>query len=175
MSVNHQFIQHEEKIVKRYTKTVPHMVTGKRLDPNRPENQLTWLLQSPDKNFSLHWSETEAPKLTRIAFTYGDEVIELYSDVEVRLFERLNSTLIEQGVLKIYDQSAPLVDTTNLLTDAEVTAIAATKQLPALKKRIATITSIHTLRRILEAIETLDRPMSVARTLQNRIKELETT
>lgn len=174
MSINHQFIQHDDKIVKRYTKTTNGMVSGRRLDPNNPANQMTWLLQSPDGNFKVFWEGTgDQPRCERVAFSYDLEVVELYSDTEVRLFERQNRALIERGILKEYSESSPAVDTTNLLTDEEVTALATTKQPLAFKKKIASITSIYTLQRILESIGAHDRPMSFAKTIQERIKELQ--
>lgn len=173
MSINHQFIQHDDKIVKRYTKTVNGMVSGRRLDPNNPANQMTWLLQSPDGNFKVLWQGTgDEPRCERIAFSYDLEVVELYSDVEVRLFERQNRALIERGVLKEYSEISPAIDTTNLLSDEEVTEFATIKQPLAFKKKISTITSVHTLRRILESVEKRDRPMSFANTVHDRIKEL---
>lgn len=173
MSVNHQFIQFEDNIVKRYTKTVNSMVSGRRLDPARPENQMTWLLKSPDGNFRVLWEGTgDTPKCERIAFSYEDEVIELYSEIEVRLFERQNRALIERGVLKVYSEEAPAIDTTNLLTDEEVKNLAATKQPLSFKKKISEITSVHTLQRILESIEQQNRPVSFMKTVQERIKEL---
>lgn len=174
MSVNHQFIAFDDCIVKRYTKTLPGMVTGKRLDPNRPENELTWLLKSPDGNFIIHWKGEGDPwRCERIAFSYDSEVLELYSATEVKLFEKQNRALIEQGVLKEYSDIAPAIDTTNLLTDEEVIAIATTKQPLSFRKKVSALTSIHTLQRVLEAVEKHDRPVSFVKVVQERIKELQ--
>jgi hypothetical protein len=174
MSVNHQFIQHEDTIVKRYTKTINSMVSGRRLDPNRPENEMVWLLRSPDGNFRVIWTgEGDQPRCERIAFSYDDEVVELYSEKEVRLFERQNRKLIESGVLKEYSEISPAIDTTNLLKDEEVEAIATTKQPLSFKKKVSTITSIYTLDRILVAVQAHDRPFSFVKTVQERIKELQ--
>lgn len=172
MSHNHQFIAFEDKIVKRYAKTSNSILTGYRLDPNRPENRMDWLLTSPTKLFSVIWEDGKQPTLIRTGFSYDDEVIELYSDVEVRLFERLNRATIESGALKVYTDTAPGIDMTNLLTDDEVEAIATTKQIPSIRKKIAAINSPLTLQRILEAVEKHDRPMSVAKAIQSRINEL---
>lgn len=174
MSKNHQFIAFDQQIVKRYAKTTTGILTGYRLDPNRPENQLDWLLSSPNKHFQVVWEDGQQPTIHRTGFSYDDEVIELYSDVEVRLFERLNRSAIESGALKLYSERAPDVDTTNFMTDDEVIAIATTKQIPAIKKKIAGINSQLTLKRILDAVEKHDRPMSVAKTIQDRINELST-
>lgn len=174
MSVNHQFIAFDNKIVKRYAKTTIGILTGYRLDPNRPENRLDWLLASPNQSFQVVWEDGQAPKIIRTHFSYDDEVLELYSETEVKLFERLNKAAIESGALKIYTEEAPVVDTTNMMTDEEVESIAITKQIPSIKKKIAGINSIVTLKRILEAVEKHDRPMSVAKAIQDRINELST-
>ncbi len=172
MSQNHQFIAFEDKIVKRYRKTTINILTGYRLDPYRPENRIDWLLSSPNKLFQVVWEDGQQPKTVRTNTSYEDEVIELYSDVEVRLFERLNRSAIENGMLVVYEESAPVVETENALTDAEVEQVATIKQLPSLKKKVSAINSVITLKRILEAVEKHDRPMSVAKTIQGRINEL---
>ncbi len=174
MSVNHQFIAFDDKIVKRYAKTTNHILSGYRLDPYRPENRIDWLLSSPNKNFQVVWEDGVPPQIIRTAFSYDEEVIELYSDVEVRLFERLNRRSIENGALKVYTDESPSVDLSNALTDDEVEKIATIKQVPALRKKVAGISSPLTLKRILEAVERHDRPMSVARAIQDRINELST-
>lgn len=172
MSHNHQFIQFEDKIVRRYAKTINSPLSGYRLDPNRPENRIDWLLASPNKLFEVIWEDGEAPKIIKKGFSYDDEVIELYSDQEVRLFERFNKAAIESGALKLYDNSAPAIDTTNFMSDAEIDAVATTKQVLAIRKKLSIVTSIQTLQRILDAVERHDRPMSIARAVQERMHEL---
>lgn len=174
MSQNHQFIAFDSQIVKRYAKTITGILTGYRLDPNRPENRIDWLLSSPNKYFQVVWEDGKEPKIIRTGFSYDDEVIELYSDTEVRLFERLNRAAIENGALKLYYDGAPDIDTTNFMSDDEVETIAMIKQIPAIKKKIAGIYSELTLKRILAAVEQHDRPMSVAKAIQARIDELST-
>lgn len=174
MSHNHQFIAFDDKIVKRYAKTTINILTGYRLDPYRPENRIDWLLSSPNKLFEVVWEDGKEPITLRTGFSYEDEVIELYSDVEVKLFERLNRAAIENGALKIYTDSAPDIDTTNFMTDSEVEEIAVTKQLSSIKKKVADIYSILTLKRILASVEKHDRPMSIAKAIQDRINELST-
>jgi hypothetical protein len=174
MSTNHQFIAFDQQIVKRYAKTTSSILTGYRLDPYRPENRIDWLLSSPNANFQVVWEEGQTPRLIRTGFSYDDEVIELYSDTEVRLFERANRAAIENGALKLYTEDAPAVDMTNFMTDDEVEAIATTKQIPSIKKKIAGVYSTLTLKRILEAVEKHDRPMSVAKAIKERIDELST-
>lgn len=172
MSTNHQFIAFDNSIVKRYAKTTVSVLTGFRLDPYRPENRIDWLLSSPNRLFQVVWEDGKKAELMKTGFSYEDEVIELYSDVEVKLFERLNKAAIESGALKVYNEGAPEIDTTNLLTDEEVETIATIKQIPSIKKKIAGINSPLTLKRILASVEKHDRPMSVAKAIQSRIDEL---
>lgn len=173
-SYNHQFIQFEDKIVKRYTKTIPGMLTGRRLDPHRPENTVEFLLHTPETNFNFVQTPENKIDLVRKSFSYLDEVVELYSTQEVTLFQRMNRVSIENGVLVEYNDVAPDIDTTNMLTDSEVTEIAKTKQLLSINKKLSDLSSIHSLGRILQAANELDRPISIIKAIQSRIDELTT-
>src|SRR5688572_9970752 len=136
MSHNHQFIEYDTKIVRKYAKTTVVMLTGFRLDPKRPENRIDWLLSSPSTSFTQTWSDGEKPVLQRSSFKYEDEVIELYSEAEIRLFERWNKRIIEDGLLRLYDEAAPDTSTINLVSDEELERVAQVKQLTALKKKV---------------------------------------
>lgn len=173
MSFNHQFVQHAGTIVRKYTKTTNRAITGFRLDPSRLENRIDWLLASPESAFDVTWNDGEEVKLVRKSFTYEDEVLELYSDAEVRAFERWNAGLLARGILKEYDGSVPEIDTTNFMTDGQISEIAAIKNINALRKKLATITSVETINRILTAAEQLDRSYSMIKAIQERKKELQ--
>lgn len=172
MSYNHQYLEFNDKIVLRYTKTIPGIITGARLDPHRPENRTDWLLRTPEKHFLFKPREDGKIDLERISFSYEDEVLELYSSTEVSIFQRLNRATIESGVLVVYNDIAPDIDTSNVLTDDQVTQIAATKQLLAIRKKLTGMTSIHTIQRIIDAAKTLDRPYSIIKAMEERINEL---
>lgn len=165
MSYNHQFIQFEP--IKRFVKTVTHRVTGYRLDPSKTENQIDWLLSTPDSNFNF---ETKKVK----GFDYEEEVLELYTAAEVKLFERLNRKLIEEGTLKVYTGDRDVVDLSNMLSDEEVDEVAGIRQTPAIKKRLQTITSIASLNRIKTAAEELNRPLSIIKAIDERINDFKT-
>ena len=173
MSYNHQFVQLADKVVKRYIKTTNKAITGFRSDPNRPENKIDWLLSSPNDSFEVVWNDGEDVQIIRKNFTYDDEVLELYDLTEIVSFSRWNRGLLEHGILVEYEQPAPEIDTSNMLTDAEVNDIAATKNILALRKRLSTITSKEGIDRILTAAEKLDRPISVAKAIQDRKRELQ--
>lgn len=170
-STNHQFIEFDEQIKKRYVKTIPGLLTGNRLDPHRPENRLHWLLHTPANSFAYDRTETGV-KARRIAFDYNAEVVELYSDTEVKLFERLNKAAIESGVLVEYTEASPGIDTTNVLTDEEILEVAKLKQTTAFNKRIDSFTSLHTLERIEKALDDLDRPASFGKIVREKKREL---
>lgn len=174
MSNNHQFIAFNDRVVKRYVKTVLYRVSGYRIDPYRPENQLTFLLITPERDLKFVPQENARPKIERMNFSYDDEVLELYSDSEVRIFERLNRATIEAGLLKEYKEETPAINTENMLDDEEIEEIAGIRQLPALRKRLSTITSVITLGRIQNAAHDLNRSVSIIKAVEDRINELST-
>ena len=173
-SKNHQFVEFEGNVVARYVKTMPQMLTGYRIDPHHTDQRIDWLLASPDNHFRVIWIDGQQPRLERETFSYDDEVIELYSEVEKRAFERLNRPALEAGLLAVYTETAPVLDTVNILSDIEIDKIAAIKQLSAFKKRVGVITSIPSLNRIRDAVERNDRPVSILRAVSERIHELST-
>jgi len=174
MSFNHQFVQHADKIIKKYAKTTNKAITGYRLDPNRLENKIDWLLSSPEEAFDVIWEgKGDDVQIVRKSFAYEDEVLELYSQAELDTFKRWNRGLLERGILKEYDGNVPEVDTSNLFTDAQIAEIASTKNILALRKKLSAITSMESINRILAAAESLDRPMSIAKAIQERKRELQ--
>lgn len=173
MSKNHQYVQLADKAIKKYVKTVNQAVTGYRLDPTRLENRIDWLLSTPEGYFDVIWNDGEEVKLVRKNFSYDDEVLELYSQIEVDVFLRSNRGLVERGILVEYIGDVPELDTTNMLTDAQIAEVAATKNILSLRKKLSEISSAETINRILEAAEKLDRPMSVAKAIQDRKRELQ--
>jgi len=175
MSINHQFLEFNDRVVKRYVKTVLYRVSGWRVDPHRPENRLDFLLITPEKDIEFITQAEGSPKLNHTRFSYDDEVLELYSDTEARVFERWNKSLIERGLIKEYTLTAPSIDNSNMLTDRDVKDIANIRQLTALKKRLSTITSDVSLIRIKEAATELDRSINVIKTIEGRINELSAT
>lgn len=172
MSNNHQFIQYSDRVVKRYIRTRNQAVTGYRQDPHRPENRIDFLLMSPESDFDVVWKDGEEVDVVRKNFDYDNEVIELYSDNEVKMFQRWNRMLIENGILTEYSEEAPALDVSNVLSDATVNEIAATKNLLAFRKRLESINSVDSLKRVLSAVENLDRPYSIAKAVQERIRAL---
>ena len=153
----------EDQVVERWKKTSIHAVAGMRLNPYHSESRISFLLMSNEDDFNL---------TTRVlTFNYENEIIELYSEREVLLFKRLNKEIIERGLLVPYTQPAPIVDTTNALTDAEIETMLQSKNPVQLKAKIKNITAASALQRIL-ARTTPDHKQWVIQTLQDRIQEL---
>lgn len=172
-SKNHQFIELSDKVVKRYVRTDIAPITGMRLDPVNPTIRLDWLLATPEENYDfIPFTSEKTTQAVQKTFSYHEEVIELYSAQEVRVFEQLNRQLIQAGKLKEYTDTAPALDTSNALTDLQVIKLASIKQLPALKKELLHITSPQTLERIRATAEALDRPTSIVNAVNTRIQEL---
>lgn len=164
-SANHQFYELQEQVYKRYRKVVPFIVSGMRPNPHKIGEVISWQLQTPASNFDFE--EKRA-----IAFTYEDEVVETYSLQEDKTFYRMNKGLFDSGALAEFDGTVPVFESVNSLSDADVKDFAATKQPLALKKRLESITSSNTLKRILKAAEDLDRPIGIIRVIESRMKEV---
>lgn len=166
MSVNHQFIELSELAVKRYTKTVPYIVSGKRLNPHNKTAKMDFTLKTHSKDFDF---ETKKAK----SFDYEHEVVELYSEDEVRFFIRMNRYLLDQGLIKEYFGTNPSqANLDNFLSDEEIKEIAASRTPPILKKKIHTITSTVTLERIKAAAIILNRTIGMIAILDNKIHDL---
>lgn len=159
-SVNHQFLEFSDRVIKRYTKARLQPLTGYRLNPRNsvnPNERLEFLLATPEDNVQYTpYGDGEPTKAKQVKFTYEDEVLELYTEVEVRSFERMNRLLIENGLLVEYSEESPAVNKVNTLSDVELRKIAKMKLLPAFTARVAEITSTFTLESLLEVMETVD-------------------
>lgn len=174
MSKNHQFFEFDTKIVERWVKTVPHMVSGKRFNPYKPDETIDFVLKTDPSNFNYDQSsKVSFPNSERkVTFAYEDEVLELYSDNEVRLFQRLNRGLIERGLLKRYEGTASSINAINALSDEEVEEIAGLPNLLSYKKRLNEITSVVTIERVMAAVIRADRKASFVTAAQERKNEL---
>jgi hypothetical protein len=179
-SVNHQFLEFSDQVVKRYTKSRLYPITGWRLNPRNavnPNERLEFLLATPENNveFTPYDQEGngEPTKVKQVAFTYEDEVLELYTEMEVRSFERMNRLLIENGFLVEYDSTSPAVNKVNTLSDVELRKIAKLKMLTTFKQRIKELTSIYTLEGLLEIMDSIDTvTIAQVKAVKERINEI---
>lgn len=165
MSTNHQYIQFSDDVVKRFEKTVPFILSGYRLNPHNPSEQINFVLQTDESCFDFTSKK-------KIKSDYEHDVIELYSDKEVKMFLRLNRSIIERGYLKEYAGSPEQINTDNLVNDTEIQEIASIKTPNMLKSRLKTITSHIVIQRCLDAAIQLNRPYSIIKLLEAKLEEL---
>lgn len=176
-SVNHQFLEFSDQVKKRYIKTRLEPISGWRLDPRNAVNQnsrLDFLLATPLANIDVEpYDDGKNTKHVKARFTYEDEVLELYTDIEVRSFERMNRLLIENGLLVEFDEEAPSIQRANIITDVEIQRLANTKTVSTLKRRLSEVTNVDVLNTLLEKMEDVDTvTMAHLRAVRERINEL---
>jgi len=164
-SVNHQYINHSDSVVERYVKTVLHGISGYRYDPDTGK-VTDFFLSTPESVFNFATRERNGD------IVYDSEVLELYTDQEVKYFKRANKSLLERGLLKPYYATSIATDESNLLDDTQIEEIAAIVTPAQLKKRLATITSEVTLNRILDSMQALGRKESMRHLVKARIEEI---
>jgi beta-mannanase len=152
VSENNVFTHLHESVYKRYKKTVPHIVTGYRPDPENVRNTLSFVLETPEKNFDF---DTK-----RVTFDPDEEVLEIYSAAEDVIFRKQNKALFEGGLLVEHTDVVSIsVVSQNEITDAEIEKIARMKNLPQFKKVVGGYNDV-VRRRILDKVKSFNRPMS---------------
>lgn len=179
-SVNHQFMEFSDQVVKRYTKARLQPLTGWRLNPRNavnPNERIEFLLATPESNVQFtpydQDGDSEPTKVKQIKFTYEDEVLELYTANEVRSFERMNRLLVENGLLIEYSETQSPVNKVNTLSDVELRKIAKLKMLTTFKSRIVELTSIYTLETLLEVMDSIDTvTMAQVKAVKERINAI---
>lgn len=178
MSINHQFLEFSDQVKKRYIKRDINALSGYRLNPRNatnPNDRIDFLLVTPEKSLRITgYGDGNPTKHEQVDLSYEDEVLELYTDFEVRAFERMNRLLFENGLLIEYDAEAPAINKTNIITDAEIVRLANTKSISALKKRLMEITRVEALKTLLEKMEDVDTAtVAHLRAVRERINELQ--
>lgn len=99
--------------------------------------------------------------------------VKLWTDFEVKYFERFNKGLIERGSLVRVDKPTEFVlKDTNAMSDDELKELAVARFF-ALTKQLSEITSETTLQRLLKAAKDLNRPSKTIETIALRIEELQ--
>lgn len=175
MSKNHQFIEFDTQVVERWVKTSAHMVSGKRFNPYKPSETIDWVLRTNPANFDFNKiNKAQHPDAaSKITFVYEDEVLELYSENEARLFRRLNKGLIERGLLKQYFGSPTEVNTVNTISDQELEDIANATTIAAFKKKLYNLSSAVTVGRLITVLKNLDKKSSYISAAEEYFKELQ--
>lgn len=180
-SINHQFLEFNDQVIKRYTKARLQALTGYRLNPRNavnPNERIEFLLATPEDNVEYTPYDKdgngEPTKVKQVKFSYEDEVLELYTEQEVRSFERMNKLLIENGLLIEYSDTQPAVNKVNTLSDVELRKIAKMKLLPAFTVRVNELTSKYTLESLLEVMDSIDTVTNAQmRIVRERINGIE--
>jgi len=176
-SENHQFMEFADQVKARYIKNGIQALTGYRLNPRNavsPNERIHFLLTTPEENVEITpYDEGEPTKVRQVRFSYEDEVLELYTDIEVRSFERMNKLLIENGLLIPYDASAPDLNKSSVLNNTETAQLVKLKTTTLFKEKIDNIKSVYTLESILRALEEYeDAKYTHIKYVKSKINEL---
>lgn len=172
MSINTQFIQHADSVYKRYKKTQLAALSGKRPDPDDLSKQMAFLLITPESK--IHYKSVKQGDIDVMEFSgrdpkldYDDEILEIYSEREDKVFRALNKKLIESGLLVETNESREDLHTENALTDHDIDVIARSKTPLAFNAHLKKITSLATLDRIKSRLLELDRPVSFTKAVES--------
>lgn len=114
MSKYHQYPEYSDRVVARYQKTIPCKIAGIRLNPHDDVTRMDFLIESREDNFIDN----------AVVFKYKDDIIELYSEKEARMFKSLNAKLFEDGAIAPYNEVPAEVRMDNMLTDNDVKSLA---------------------------------------------------
>lgn len=174
MSENHQYLELQGKdVFARYQKTQVAALALTRPDPHDLSKRAHVLVITPESALRYKKDNDGYDIFDgRETVSYDDEVIEIYSEMEDKIFRRLNEKLFADGELVAYEERRTARDTSNALTQSEVVDIANLKNLPLFRSKLKGVTSLITLDRIREAVIQLGRPMSFVNALDEYKKNV---
>ena len=155
-----------QKVFKRYAKVPVFIVAGLRLDPTDSRTQVGWTLSTSEDSFDFEGKR-------RTEFVYDDEVIEIYSEEEDKLFKRINKSLFSRGLLKEYNEEDLPPDLTNFMSDADIDEIVDLKTMSEFTKRLDSLTSVPTIKRIHEAALNKNKPIKKIQAIEARLKAVQ--
>jgi len=164
MSVNNIFEDLEDQVIARYAKVPLYMVGGQRLDPHDAKKTIPWVLETEADNFQFSTKTKN--------FVYEDEVIEVYSKLDLSTFLRLNKGLIEQGLLKKYEGEKSSVNTSEMIPDVELMDIANIRANDKFVEEINQINSDLTLKRLKNIATDAGKSVKKISLIDARIEEL---
>lgn len=136
MSLFTIYPEYSDSVLERWKRVSVCAVAGTRLSPDNPALRVSFISQSQKELVD-----------GSVAFDYENDVIELYSEKEMKLFRIMNKNAIEKGLLIPFAGTADDLNTANALTDKEIDAMI-TLHHAKFKKELSVITSEHTLKRI---------------------------
>jgi hypothetical protein len=162
MSTNNIYVGLDNTIHTKYAKVPLHMVGGVRLNPNDLTQKVPWILQTSPLNYD--------PVTKKVNFVYEDEVIELYSKKEHDAFLRLNQKLLEQGLLKVFEESQESVNVENTIPDSELEKIASLRS--TFNDTVDKLTSVVTLERLKKIAINSGKSIKKIQYIDSRIEAL---
>lgn len=141
MSKYNIYPEFSDQVIARYRKVVTCAIAGTRLDPHDTTRRLTFLLESDEKDFDV--------EKRQLAFNYDNDIIELYSDIEMRMFRALNKPLFAQGMIAPYEDAPEPISMANVHTDEDLKKMLVARSKADLSRNIAEITSWATIGRLI--------------------------
>lgn len=162
MSTNNIYVGLDNTIYKKYAKVPVHIVGGIRLNPNDLTQKVPWILQTNPANYN--------PVTKQVTFEYEDEVLELYSKKEHDAFLRLNQKLLEQGLLKVFEEEQSVVNVENTIPDSELEKIASLRS--TFSETVDRITSVMTLERLKKIAINSGKSIKKIQYIDSRIEAL---
>ena len=113
MSKYHQYPEFANTVIARYQKTLPCKLAGIRLNPHNPTERVDFILASHEDKFVNG----------TLTFDYDTDVVELYSEQELRMFEALNKKAFQAGKLAPYTDTPQPIETKHALTEETIKAL----------------------------------------------------
>jgi hypothetical protein len=165
MAVNNIYFTLQDQIYKRYTKVPINVVGGLRVDPTDPRLQIGWVLKTDEDSFDFATKK-------RTKFVYDNEVIEVYSESEDKLFRKLNSGLFRSGLLKEYNEENELVDSPNFVNDAEILRVIEIRSVAEFEAALKKFDAVATLERIKQQLVDQGKSVKKVQLVEARLKEV---
>jgi len=165
MALNNIYFTLQDKIYKRYTKVPVNVVGGLRVDPTDTRLQIGWVLTTGEDSYDYSTKK-------RTKFVYDDEVIEVYSEPEDKLFRKLNSGLFRSGLLKEYNEENELVDSPNFVNDAEILRVIEIRSLAEFEAALKKFDAVATLERIYQQLIDQGKSVKKVQLVEARLKEV---
>lgn len=163
MPANNIFIEYDDRIIARYKRTCVHAISGIRIHPTSNE-RVSFMLNSDWRDFD--------PATEKVKFNYSNDIIEIYSEQEDKVFRALNAYLFHNGFIAPYAGGRDVVSTTNSMSDEAISDLAGNQSIVEFSDKINALDSVVTLQRILDTVKSADRPYSFIRIIEKRLSEL---
>lgn len=155
-TMNNIYVTAGEPIA-RFVRIPQHGITGWRLNPDNQDRKVEFELTPINAEFD-----------------YERDVIEIYSEKELKFFRQANRYLFQQGFLSPYEGQSEEVDTTNMLTDAQVLELATEQSIKRIESKLQTLTSRISVDRVYKMAQEIGRPAKTLSVIKARLDQLTT-